>query len=67
MTKVEFIMQHVSPKDAKLETSAGFIKITHACGCILTQSGGEGGTNHEYAELCPRHREEYEQFKNKQP
>lgn len=67
MTKVEFIERHVSPEGAKFETSAGFLKITHACGCILTQSGGPRGANHEHAELCPHHLEQYEQLKNEQP
>ena len=52
MTKVEFIARHVSPFGAKFEPSAGFLKITHACGCILTQTAG-------HAELCWKHTKEY--------
>lgn len=55
MTKVEFIARHVSPVGAKFEPSAGFLKITHACGCILTQTAGHP----DYAELCGRHTREY--------
>lgn len=55
MTKVEFIARHVSPEGAKFDPSAGFLKITHACGCILTQTAGHP----DYAELCGRHTREY--------
>ena len=55
MTKVEFIARHVSPEGAKFDPPAGFLKITHACGCILTQTAGHP----DYAELCGRHTREY--------
>ena len=55
MTKVEFLERFVSPSGAKIEASAGFIKITHSCGCLLIQTAGSA----DYAELCGKHTKEY--------
>ena len=64
MSKEEFINRYVSPANAKVKPKGTLIHIEHACGCVLCIDATQ--SPQEWADLCPKHREQYEQLKNKQ-